>query len=320
MAVHVIVGAGPVGSGVARLLAAAGHEVRVLTRSGGGAADLAGHPAVRRERVDAADAAALTRAASGADVLYNCVNPPYHRWASDWPPVADALLTAAAASGAVLVTMANLYGYGEVSAPMTEDTPLAATGVKGQVRNRMWADALAAHRAGRVRVTEARASDFYGPGAVANAVLGERFAVPVLAGRTAWVIGDPDAPHSWSYLPDVAAALVLLGSDERAWGRAWHVPAAPPASQREMARGLARAAGAPEPTVRAIPAAVMSAAGLVSPALRELRETRHQFTRPFVLDSTAYTETFGVTATPAAEALEATAAWWRARAATPAAA
>ena len=73
----------------------------------------------------------LTAIAGGATALYNCANPPYHRWSTDWPSLAAALLTAAERSGAVLVTMANLYGYGPVDAPMSEDTPLrSAPGTK----------------------------------------------------------------------------------------------------------------------------------------------------------------------------------------------
>jgi len=177
----------------------------------------------------------------------------------------------------------------------------------------MWADALAAHLAGRVRATEARASDFYGPHATRNAMLGERFVAPVLAGRPASVLGDPDVPHTWSYLPDVAAALAVLGTDERALGRAWHVPSPPPLSQRAVARRLAELAGAREPRLRRVPAAVVRAAGLFSPMLRELRETSHQFARPFVMDSSAFTATFGVEATPVDDALKQTVAWWQSR-------
>ena len=79
---HVIVGAGPVGSATARLLAARGEQVVVVTRSGSGP-EL---PGVLRVRADAADSAALAGPARGAAVIYNCANPPYHRWASDWPP------------------------------------------------------------------------------------------------------------------------------------------------------------------------------------------------------------------------------------------
>jgi len=153
---HVIVGAGAVGSATANLLAAAGQPVRIVTRSGGGPA----HPLIERVAADATDAATLCRLTGGAAALYNCANPPYHSWPTDWPPLAAALLTAAESSGAPLVITGNLYVYGKVDRPMTPDMPLAAHTVKGRVRVRMWNDALAAHRAGRIRVTEARASDF----------------------------------------------------------------------------------------------------------------------------------------------------------------
>src|SRR3712207_4035957 len=139
MALHVIVGKGPVGTTTAELLAAQGHEVRVLSRSGGRSGG-----GIEHWTVDAADAGALTAAARGADVLYNAVNPAYSRWATDWPPVADALLTAAERSGAVLVTMGNLYGYGRPAGPMTPQSPLHATDTKGRVRARMWTEMLAA--------------------------------------------------------------------------------------------------------------------------------------------------------------------------------
>ena len=158
MALHVIVGKGPVGTATAALLAERGHRVRVLSRTGGASTD-----AVEHRRVDAADGHAVTAAVRGAAAVYNAVNPPYTRWATDWPPIATALLTAAERTGAVLVTMSNLYGYGRPAGPMTPQTPLAATDTKGRVRARMWADALAAHEAGRVRMTEARAADFVGP-------------------------------------------------------------------------------------------------------------------------------------------------------------
>jgi len=139
----------------------------VISRSGGAAA--AGAEPVA---LDATDAAAPTAAAAGAAALYNCANPAYDRWDTDWPPLAAALLDAAESTGAVLATVGNLYGYGPVTAPITEATPLAAVGHKGKVRNRMWADALARHRAGRVRVTEVRGSDYVGPGVTDQGYLG----------------------------------------------------------------------------------------------------------------------------------------------------
>lgn len=311
MGLHVIVGKGPVGSTTAELLAAEGHTVRVLSRSGGTSTG-----AIEHRAVDATDAAALAEAARGADALYNCLNPEYHRWATDWPPMAEALLDAAEATGAVLVTMSNVYAYGPLddpTRPMTEDLPLAATGTKGQVRARMWQDALARHEAGRIRATEARASDFVGPRVTDGGHLGERAVPALLAGKTVRVLGDPDAPHSWTAMADVARALATLGTDERAWGRTWHVPTAPAVSIREAVQGLARAAGVEAPPVKAIPWTVIRAGGLFVPMLRELRETRYQFDQPFVLDSSAFTTTFGIGATPLEQTWRDTIAWWRTR-------
>ena len=309
MALHVVLGKGPVGTAVTRELVAHGHEVRVLSRSGGGPSG----GGVEHRAVDAADGAALARAARGAAALYNCANPAYDRWEQEWPPVAQALLDAAEQTDAVLVTMSNLYVYGPVTGPMTEQTPLAAPGRKGRVRVRMWEQALARHRAGAVRVTEARASDFVGPGIVATGHLAERVVPRVLAGRGVRVLGAADQPPSWTSTADVGRTLAVLGTDPRAWGRAWHVPTAPALTQREAVAALCRAAGVPPVRVGTMPHLALRAAGVAVPLLRELEEVRYQFTAPFVLDSTAATRTFGLAATPLDDVLAETVAWWRAR-------
>src|SRR5262245_47895101 len=150
MSVHVIVGAGPVGSATARLLVERGEEVTMVTRRGGGPVD----PQIERVAADATDADRLSELAEGAAALYNCANPLYHKWLTDWPPLASAFLTAAERSGAVLATASNLYGYGPVKGPITDTTPLAATHPKLKIRADMWRDALALHEAGRIRATE----------------------------------------------------------------------------------------------------------------------------------------------------------------------
>ncbi len=287
MALHVIVGAGPVGTAVARELLERGESVRVVTRSG------TGIDGTERIAADANDAARLAELASGATAIYNCVNPPYTSWPTDWPPIADALLKAAEASGAVLATTSNLYVYGPVDAPMTEATPLAATGVKGRVRLRMWRDALAAHDAGRVRAFEVRGSDYLG----GNSLLA-MLATPALRkGRRVYMPAALDVPHSWTNVEDVATLLVTGVADGRAWGRAWHVPTAAPCTVRELVAIAAAQLGA-SPKLSSLPYAAVWAAGVVNPMMRELRETQHQFRKPFILDSTAAEQTFGLQATP----------------------
>jgi len=292
MALHMVVGAGPVGSAVARELLARGQNVRVVTRSGSG---LDGTDKVA---ADASDASRLSELATGAVAIYNCVNPPYTDWDSAWPPVAAALLAAAESSGAVLATTGNLYGYGPVDGPMTESTPLAAVGKKGRVRNKMWTDALAAHEAGRVRAFEVRGSDYLG----GNSLLGMLVTPALRKGRRAFVPADLDAPHTWTNVEDVASLLVVGATDERAWGRVWHVPSADPCSLRELTTIAADQLGA-KPKISALPYGAIWTMGLFSPMLRELRETQHQFRKPFVLDSSAAQQTFGLKPAPIEESV-----------------
>ena len=81
---HVVVGAGVIGSTLAELLANDGQEVIVVTRSGSGPT----HKNIKRVAADVSDLSKLLEIAPSAAAIYNCVNPPYHRWAKEWPPIA----------------------------------------------------------------------------------------------------------------------------------------------------------------------------------------------------------------------------------------
>ena len=286
---HVIVGAGPVGAATARLLAERGEQVRIISRRGTGPE----HPTVERVAADATDADRLSSLAVGAVALYNCANPLYHRWLTDWPPLASALLAAAERSGAVLTTASNLYGYGPVDAPITAATPLAATHPKLRIRADMWRAALAAHQAGRIRTTEVRSSDYIEANSIFTIVLTE----PLLAGRRAYVPAALDQPHSWTSITDVATTLVTVAAQEPAWGQAWLTPTNPPLTVRELATRFTEIVGAPRPKLTALPFPMLWTAGLFSPLIRELRATRYQFVHPFVIDSSLTERTFGLTPT-----------------------
>ncbi len=285
---HLIVGAGTVGSATATLLAERGEGVVLVSRSGSGPTI----PGVRRVAANAADAGSLAQLAQGAVAVYNCANPSYTRWPTDWPPLADALIRAAESSGAVLATVSNLYVYGPVEGPITERTPLHASGPKLSVRKKMWLDTLAAHEAGRIRMTEVRGSDYI----LANdqSAMGDRMLSRLVAGKQVRVIGATDQPHTWTSTDDVARLLVTAAADERAWGRAWHVPSNEPRTQRQVVLDYARLGGLPQPSVGSMSPALLQAAGLFMPVVRELKATAYQWDRPFVMDSTAARETFGL--------------------------
>lgn len=309
---HLVLGAGGVGRATTAALVGLGHTVTLASRSGRVAERPweATHPgAVEVIALDAGDAIDLTAAAHGAASIVNAVNPPsYLTWQTDWPPVAAATLAAAEATGAGLVIVGNLYGYGQVSGPMREDNPLRPAGHKGALRADMWTEALARHEAGRLRATELRGSDYFGPGTTPrSSYLNDIVIDAILAGRTPIVpVGRADARHSWTYVPDVGALAARLATDDRGWGRAWHVPTSPARSFDEAAADVARLAGTRARRVRILPRSLGTAAGVVVPFMRELRETRHQFERAFVLDSTLTEQTFGLAPTPWEEALTVT--------------
>jgi nucleoside-diphosphate-sugar epimerase len=294
--------------------------VRVVTRSGRASRGSAGLPdGVTLDAADVADPAAAVRACAGAAVVYLCATPPYtaRAWAREWPRLAAGALAGAEAAGARLVFGDNLYAYGAPpwgtpAGALREDTPYAPAGPKGRARLAAAERLLAAHAAGRVAVAIGRASDFYGPGA-RHAVLGDGVFPAALAGRPARVLGDIDQPHTLTYVEDFGRALVVLGAHDAALGRAWHVPNAPTVSVRAFLALVYAAAGHPL-RVRAAGRALVGALGLVSPALRELRETVGWWERPYVVDDGAFRRAFGAAfgaATPHADAIRRTLAWYR---------
>jgi hypothetical protein len=277
------------------LLAERGQLVRIVSRHGNGPE----HELIERVTADATDTDQLSSVAAGAVALYNCASPEYHRWLTDWPPIASALLTAAGRSGAVLTIASNLYGYGPPTGPITDTTPLAATHPKLRLRADMWRDALAAQEAGRIRATEVRSSDYI----EANSILTYVLQKPLLAGKRAYIPAALDQPHSWSSIADVAKTLVTVATDERAWGRAWLTPTGPPLTVRELATRFAEVVGAPEPKLTTLRYPVLWSAGVFSPLIRELRTTHYQFAQPFVIDSSLTERTFGLTPTDVTTAL-----------------
>ncbi len=230
-ATNVVLGAGPVGTAIARRLAEAGETVRVVTRTGRDP----GIPGMSAFPADITDAAAVRAATEGASRVYFAAQPAYTNWPRGFPPLVEGVLSGLKGRGVRLVVVDNLYAYGPTGGvPMREDLPYRATNRKGTARARVAERFMAAHAAGDVPVVIARASDYFGPGAV-ELVVGERFFGRIVAGKAASVFGDPDAPHSVTYVPDFAAALIALAQHEEAFGQAWHVPSAPAVSFRRLA-------------------------------------------------------------------------------------
>jgi nucleoside-diphosphate-sugar epimerase len=310
---HVVFGAGQVGRALAARLAGLDLPVRVVSRH---------RPAglsteVDWRAADASDPEAATDAARGASVIYQCLNAPYTDWPRSFPPLQQGVLFAAERTGALLVSLENLYGYGPTAGgEMTEDLPLAATTVKGRTRVAMTEELIAAAEAGRVRIAIGRASDFFGPGITTGTTLGERVFANAIGGKRADFIGNPDLPHTYSYVPDIAAGLATLGIDERAVGEVWHLPGPETVTTRALLELVARNVGHTV-GIRSIPKLAVRGLGLFNPMMRELAEMSYEFDEPFVLDTTKYQTTFGAAGTPLAGAIGTTVEWYQSRNGTP---
>jgi nucleoside-diphosphate-sugar epimerase len=289
MAKHVIIGAGSIGTNVARLLAERGESVRIVTRSGSGPE----HQLVDRVAADASDPSRLTELSRGAEVIYHCANPPsYTVWERLLPPLQTAAITAAKANDAVLALTGSLYAYGpQPGGRMNEHTPMAATGHKGRLRRRMWEQALT----GGIRTVEVRGSDYIGKDA--NGIYSLLIKSALQKGKAAWITGHLDMPHTFTFNGDMAQALITLAPEERAWGRPWHVPSPPAVTIRELARRYAVAAGRPPVKLIQIPRSVTRTAGLIVPIAREMAEMDYQWYAPFHMDATETADTFRLTAT-----------------------
>lgn len=291
---HLIVGAGPVGRHVAALLAERGSRVTVASRSGRST----GIDGIEHLALDASDADALARAAEGTDFLYNCANPAdYTQWERVWPPLAASLLSAAERSGAVYAITGTLYPYGPVDVPLSENLPDAATDHKGRLRARIWAEAKAAHDAGRLRAVEIRGSDYMGRGVGGNGHI-SRLMPDALQGKRVTMMGRTDQPHTFTDVADAARTLLAAAEDPGAHGRVWHVPSNPPVTQAQALTDTLASVGKPPVKISSLRGAALSAVALASPFMREMREIVYQWERPYVLDDSAARARFGIVPTP----------------------
>jgi len=298
---HVIFGTGAIGLATFDALHRRGERARLVNRSGHAQVP----DGVEVIGGDARDPAFTIEVARGAGVVYQTLNPPYADWAAQFPPLQAGVLAAAEATGARMVSMENVYMYGRPAGrPLTEDRAYDAHTTKGQLRGRMARDLLAAHDAGRVEVAIGRASDYFGPRGGAQSNLGDRLFPAALAGKVADVLGDPDQPHTYTFVPDIGEGLAVLGEHPDAPGQVWHLPNDPETrTTRQLVDITYRLAGRRRGRLRALPPPLLRALGLVNPTMRELVEMQYQFAEPFIVDSSKIANKLGIEATPVEQAL-----------------
>ncbi len=299
---HVVFGAGQIGPRLADALAARGHAVRVVRRS---ARPVGEHEVVSG---DARDAAFARRASEGGAALYHCMNPSAYRgraWEEELPAMMEALIDAALANDARLVVLDNLYAYGPTEGARTEATRLAASGRKGRVRARCAQMLERARDARGLRYVVGRAGDFFGPDAD-EALVSPAAVQGIAAGARPLALGDPDAPHAFSFTDDVVQALARLGDAPDVEGEVFHLPVHVVSPRELYARIGARFGVTARP--RRLGRLVLWLLWPFASLFRELLETLYQWDRPFLVDDARFRARFPDVGVTLEEAIDGTVA------------
>ena len=147
----------------------------------------------------------LLQASKGVQVIVNGWNPAYTDWAAQVPDLHAQVIAAARAAGATVIVPGNVYVFGGgTPGPWSENTPHRAENPLGRIRIEM----EKAYRQSGVRTILLRSGDFLDTQASGNwfdLILTKDLA----KGRFTYP-GNPELPHAWAYLPDLARAVVAL--------------------------------------------------------------------------------------------------------------
>ncbi|MBB93212.1 MAG: epimerase [Rhodobacteraceae bacterium] len=225
----------------------------------------------------------LMAEARGKDVIVNGWNPLYSDWQAQLPRLTEQVQAAARASGATIIQPGNVYVFGPgTPPPWSARSPHAATNPLGRLR----IDMESSYRASGLRTILLRAGDFLDTEASGNWF--DRVIAPkVHQGRFTWP-GDPDVPHAWAFLPDLARAMVCLA--ERAESLPTYADIPFPGhtvTGREMADHIARITGR-KIRIKPFPWWTLHAAQPFWPMAKHMREMRYLWTTPHWLDGTDF--------------------------------
>jgi len=275
-------------------------------------------------KADLYNADDVARVTAGATCVYQCAQPRYSEWQDKFPKMQRAIIEGMvkgnpssnennAQGKPKLVLVENTYMYGPTHGQvMTEDTEHKATTKKGKIRSEMSKEAFKAHEEGKIIVTAARGSDFFGPHALGSA-FGERMFYPLVENQPANATGNIKVPHTVTYVKDFGKVLVALGESDLANGQVWHVPNdQPQISQEEFIKIVGEALGVPDPKINSMGKWMMWIGGFFIPEAKEMVEMMYEFDEPFVIDSGKFEQTFQIKATPLRDAVKETVEWYKA--------
>ncbi|HEX3030607.1 MAG TPA: NAD-dependent epimerase/dehydratase family protein [Clostridia bacterium] len=285
--VHVVLGAnGAVGQAVVKELQNYLVEVRQVGRT---------EKSVKGYfKADITDSEQLKKVFKNCKVAYLCAGVAYSSklWASEWPKIIDSVIEALKGSETKLVYLDNIYLYG----PMPLENPIKETHLRKPVSKKGRARLSVVERLESEEVRKnlnwviGRSADFFGPNAKSS-LFADSFIGNMWKDTKPYYIGSAGVVHTYSYVPDIARALVNLAFAETKSGETYHLPVYSPMIVEDVVKEVNSVMNK-SLEVNAMSKGSHSFLRLFVPALKELYEMRYQFDHPYVLDDSKFRKQF----------------------------
>jgi len=259
---------------------------------------------------DISDRMQVEKAIKGSDVVYLLVGLEYKLsvWQDKWPKIMRSTVYACIEHHAKLVFFDNVYIYDKNAIPhMTESSPVNPPSEKGKVRKEVVDIMMDEIQKGKLQGLIARSADFYGP-RNDKSVLQEMAFKNLKKGKSPnWMI-DADKIHSFTYTPDAAKAVAILGNTPSAYNQVWHMPTSiEKLTARQVIEFFNKEMGTSK-KVKVLPMWMLKLLGIFIPILREMPEMMYQNDRDYFFDSSKFNQQFSFTPTRYEEGVKQTVA------------
>ncbi|MGN6541030.1 MAG: NAD-dependent epimerase/dehydratase family protein [Ginsengibacter sp.] len=240
------------------------------------------------------DKKSINDAVEGSDIVYLTAGLEYNIkiWRRDWPVIMRNVIDACIAHNAKLVFFDNVYMYAPEEIPhMTEESPIAPATEKGKVRAELIKMIFDAIEKRKLTAMVTRSADFYGKN-VKTGFLNIGVIDNFKKNKKAFWQSDANKIHSFTYVPDAAKAVALLGNTPDAYNQVWHLPTSSQKwTGKEFVNYIAKQMHI-KPRYYILSKLMISLFGMFSATLRELKEMQYQNDRDYFFDSSKFQKKF----------------------------
>lgn len=242
----------------------------------------------------------VSKAVSDSEIVYLTAGLSYNIkiWQRDWPRIMQNVINSCVQHNARLVFFDNIYAYSPNEVPaMTENSRKKPQTKKGKVRLDLLNFIFDAMKNQGLRALIARSADFYGKD-VKTGFLNIGVIDKFKKGSKAMWQSDANKIHSFTYVPDAAKAVAILGNTEDAYNQEWHLPTS---TQKWTGKDFINETAKQMnilPKYYILSKTLISILGIFSPMIKELKEMQYQYNRDYFFDSSKFEKRFSFEPTP----------------------